>query len=315
MSWPWEVGTLDAPVQIPTPSELLEKRKLAEQGATATKDGIQKSIMFQEAWNKQKQIDFAAADAKLLRDLDTVFVASAPKKIDAKFSPDTPPKPVEQGKGSPVQWPDWAKVTLENGGKAPDAPEVRTAEELLSWKPVDLNSGNKVTTDIPTPKEALTQVEKVFDLLPKTLQNLIKWLFDFLKKVAGNLSSPEVKKDYAQLFNKKETFDNWKPLLSKYWAKIADGKGNYELQFASDARITWKKVGKSETWNSTSTTQAEPIEVKNGKIIVGKDALITWVTEKGEGNITVSIQNKNGSVESYEISGAKKVETLPTQTA
>ncbi len=174
------------------------------------------------------------------------------------------------------------------------ANNVQTANILATWS----------KGDTPKPAEAIDQLKKLISALPSWMQNMLKWFLDFFKKLANGLTPGEAKKYVGKFLKDSPAIQG---NLEKYGVAITDKKdGGAELKFPKDAKIAGAKLDATQLSKPDNSNEVpKKIDIKDGDISLPEWAKVASVIE-GANGITIIVNGKDGSRDTYNISNIKK---------
>lgn len=287
---------------------LEEKIKLAkEQEAAAKKlaDDVIRSQGFAKKWNEELNISRTGA-------VDVLKLWFDDFTQPVMVSPDTKPLAFNQNPSNrEPRIPEiWAKPVFENKTNTPTEVASTTPTQTIEKPDTITVLGNgdtreKVVTQqaeatqrsieswnsSPDMKKVMQSIENGFAMLPKGLQNFIKWLSD--------------NKDANLALNNLLKNPNEKAILDKF-AKTETGlDGKNGIIFNEWAKITKSSKAVPQEWLPVDATEPKPSKLDGNKIILEKDTKITSIKEN-IGTITIIAQNKDGSTDTYTISDVKE---------
>lgn len=201
--------------------------------------------------------------------------------------------------------PDWVHQKLGAPNWPNTAPTITQTTQVAEQVQVAMESTIPPKTEWLTQVDLSKAVKNVMDMIPKELKDFFKAIFWPLLWLSKNRTIKE------EPINIPSLKTDWKKILDSYWIKAYKWKVNWtaELRFGNEAKLKWTKVEKPDTAMMPGNKPVEKeITIKEGKVIIQEGAEVASVSEEKTWNVKLEIKNKDGSVETYILTDAKKVE-------
>ncbi len=201
-------------------------------------------------------------------------------------------------------FPEWVHTKL---GTTNNLPNSSTTELTQATQQVK----DTVANAVPPKTEWLTQVDlskamkNVMDMIPKELKDFFRAIFWPLLWLSKNITNNK------ESINVPSLKPDWKKILDDYWVKSYKGKERWttELEFGKEAKLIWTRLEATQVPNKTDEKQTpKRININEGKVIIQEGAEVASVSEVKAWIVKLEIKNKDGSVETYILTDAKKVE-------